>query len=86
MGGVAPRPAARPVERMEDIERDVDPFEGLDDGLPEEDLSALSPAERRLRQLAEARSALTKAEDAVNVSPEQRARARQIVQRNPESD
>jgi hypothetical protein len=42
----------------------------------------LSPAERRLR----ARAALDMAENTVNVSPEQRTRARQITLRNPEQE
>jgi hypothetical protein len=60
-----------------------DEDELFDEPEPEPAEPPLSPAERRLRQLAEARAALDKAESTVNVSPEQRARARQVTQRRP---
>jgi hypothetical protein len=57
-----------------------------DEGFFEEPEPNLSPAERRLRQLAAARAALDKAESATNVSAEQRTRARQITQREPQDE
>ena len=65
-------------EEFEDFEAQID--------VPPDPYAHLTPAEKRLRQLADARAALSRAEDATNVSPEQRARARQATRRGPQTD
>jgi hypothetical protein len=98
-GADRPRPVVPPAARSVPAgpagrPRQAEPPPPLPPEAPDEDElfdepepePPLSPAERRLRQLSEARAALDKAESTVNVSPEQRARARQITQRRPADD
>ena len=82
----APPPAAEPAAPPLDLDaKDEDEFEPVEElpTPPPPDYPGLTPAEQQAKQLADARSALAKAEAAVNLAPERRADRRLPGQRPP---